>query len=113
MSLLEHLRLLQFGLRDVIEIAVVAFILYRLLLLIQGTRAVQMLLGIVVLLLVYAIAWVAKLGMLTFLLDIVFKYGAFAALIIFQPELRAGLAHLGQARVTRLFPSLEGNEVAD
>jgi diadenylate cyclase len=54
-----------------------------------------------------------KLSMITYLLGIVFTYGAFAALIIFQPELRAGLAHLGQARVTRFFRRLEASEVAD
>jgi diadenylate cyclase len=112
-SLLDQLRLLNPGPRDVIEILVVAFVLYRVLLLIQGTRAVQMLIGIVVLVLVYAIAWLVKLSMLTYLLELVFTYGAFAALIIFQPELRAGLAHLGQSRVTRLFRRMEEFEVAD
>ncbi len=111
--LLDQLRLLHPGPRDVIEILVVAFVLYRVLLLIQGTRAVQMLIGIVVLVLVYAIAWLAKLSMITYLLELVFTYGAFAALIIFQPELRAGLAHLGQSRVTRLFKRMEEVEVAD
>jgi len=110
---MEQLRLLHPGLRDVIEVLVVAFVLYRVLLLIQGTRAVQMLIGIVVLVFVYVTAWVAKLTMITYLLGLVFTYGAFAALIIFQPELRAGLAHLGQSRVTRLFRRMEQLEVAD
>jgi diadenylate cyclase len=109
----DQFRLLQPGARDVIEVLVVAFVLYRVLLLIQGTRAVQMLIGIVVLVLVYAVAWVAKLSMITYLLELVFTYGAFAALIIFQPELRAGLAHLGQSRVTRFFRRMEEVEVAD
>ena len=111
--MLEQFRLLQPGPRDVIEVLVVAFVLYRVLLLIQGTRAVQMLIGIVVLVLVYAIAWVAKLSMITYLLGLVFTYGAFAALIIFQPELRAGLAHLGQSRVTRFFRRMEEMEVGE
>ena len=76
-------------------------------------RSGPLLIGIVVLVLVYAIAWLAKLSMITYLLELVFTYGAFAALIIFQPELRAGLAHLGQSRVTRLFRRMEEVEVAD
>ncbi len=112
-SLLEQFRLLNFGARDAIEIALVAFVLYRILLLIQGTRAVQILVGIVVLVVAFALAWVAKLTMITYLLGLIFKYGVFALLIIFQPELRAALAHLGQARVTRFFRRLEENEVAD
>jgi len=112
-SILDQLRLLHPGPRDIIEVLVVAFVLYRVLLLIQGTRAVQMLIGIVVLVLVYAVAWATKLTMITYLLELVFTYGAFAALIIFQPELRAGLAHLGQSRVTRFFRRMEEVEVAD
>jgi diadenylate cyclase len=106
-SILDQVRLLHPGPRDIIEVLVVAFVLYRVLLLIQGTRAVQMLIGIVVLVLVYAVAWLTKLTMITYLLELVFTYGAFAALIIFQPELRAGLAHLGQSRVTRFFRRME------
>ena len=112
-SVFDQFRLLHPGPRDLIEVLVVAFVLYRVLLLIQGTRAVQMLIGIVVLVLVYAIAWLAKLTMITYLLELVFTYGAFAALIIFQPELRAGLAHLGQSRMTRLFRRMEELDVAE
>lgn len=114
MSILRQLHLLNPGWRDVVEIALVAFVLYRALLLIHGTRAVQMLVGIVVLVIVYAIAWMAKLTMITYLLGLVFTYGAFAALVIFQPELRQALAHLGQSPVTRLLARRMGAvEVAD
>jgi len=113
MELLAQLRLLQFGWRDVVEIGLVAFVLYRLLLLFRGTRAVQMLAGIAVLCVGYGAAWALKLTTITYVLEIVFKYGAFALLIVFQPELRAALAHLGQARVTHLFRRLEEEEVVD
>src|SRR4030095_15643 len=112
-SVLDQFRLLHPGPRDLLEIVIVAYVFYRVLLLIQGTRAVQMLIGIVVLVLVYAIAWLAKLTMITYLLELVFTYGAFAALIIFPPEVRAGLAHLGQSRVTRFFRRMEEVEVGD
>ena len=113
MNFLDQLRLLRPDWRDVIEVAIVAYVLYRALLLIQGTRAVQMLIGIVVLVFVYALAWLAKLTMITYMLGIVFTYGAFAALVIFQPELRAALAHLGQSRVTRFLRRMEESEVAE
>jgi diadenylate cyclase len=109
----EQIRLLRPDLRDLIEIALVAYVLYRILLLFHGTRAVQMLFGIAVLLLTYAVAWVLKLTMITYLLGLVFTYGAFAALIIFQPELRAALAHLGQSPVTRLFRRMDTGEVVE
>lgn len=113
MNFLDQIRLLQPDWRDLVEVAVVAYVIYRLLLLLHGTRAVQMLVGIVVLVLAFALAWIAKLTMITYLLGVVFKYGAFAVLVVFQPELRAALAHLGQARVTRFLRRLEASEVAE
>lgn len=113
MRILDQFRFLEFGWRDAIGIIVVAYVIFRLLLLIHGTRALQMLLGIIVLVLVYAVAWVLKLTMITYLLGLVFTYGVFAALVVFQPELRAALAHLGHSRLTRIFRRMEEAEVAD
>ncbi len=113
MSILDQFRFLHFGWRDAIEIAVVAYGFYRLLLLIHGTRAIQMLIGIMVLALAYALAWLFKFTMITYVMEFAFPYAAFAALIIFQPELRAALARLGQSRVTKFFRSIEVSSVAD
>jgi diadenylate cyclase len=111
-GIFQQLRLLDPDWKDLLEIAFVAFIVYRGLLLIHGTRAVQILAGIVVLVFSYALAYMLRLTMITYLLDAVFRYGVFALLIIFQPELRAGLAHLGQARA-RFFRRMEASEVAE
>jgi diadenylate cyclase len=94
----EHFRLLHPSWRDVIEVALVSFVLYRVFLLFQRTRAVRILLGLVVLVSVYALAYLLKLGMITTLLGLIFQYGAIALLIVFHPELRAALAHLGRTR---------------
>jgi diadenylate cyclase len=88
-------------------------VLYRVLLLFHGTRAIQLVAGIVVLLLAYAVAWVLRLTMITHLLGLVLPTGAIALLIVFQPELRAALAHLGQTPVSRLLHRMEASEVAD
>jgi diadenylate cyclase len=107
----EHFRLLHPGWRDVVEVALVSFVLYRVLLLFQRTRAVRILLGLVVLVMAYLAAYVLKLGMITSLLGWVFQYGAIALLIVFHPELRAALAHLGRTR--RFFPQLGDERIAD
>jgi diadenylate cyclase len=107
----EHFRLLHPGWRDVLEVALVSFVLYRVLLLFQRTRGMRILLGLVVLVLAYAVAYVLKLGMITYLLGLVFQFGAIALLIVFHPELRAALAHLG--RIRRLFPELGDETAAD
>ena len=113
MDFVEQLRGLTFGWRDALEIAFVAYLLYRGLLLVRGTRAVQILSGIVVLVVVYAIAVVLKLSMITYLLGLLFTYGVFAGIVIFQPEVRQALAHLGQSRLTRLLRGMAESEVAD
>lgn len=106
----EHFRLLHPDWRDFLEIAIVSVLLYRVLLLFQRTRAVRILLGLVVLVTTYLVAYVLKLNMITGLLGLVFQYGAIALLIVFHPELRAGLAHLGRTR--RFFPQLGDATVA-
>jgi diadenylate cyclase len=107
----EHFRLLHPGWRDVLEVALVSFVLYRVLFLFQRTRAVRILLGLAVLVMAYAVAYVLKLGMITYLLGLAFQYGAIALLIVFHPELRAALAHLGRTR--RFFTQLGDETVAD
>src|SRR5688500_8652052 len=107
----EHFRLLHPGWRDVLEVALVSFVLYRVLLLFHRTRAVRILLGLVVLVSAYALASLLRLGMISTLLGLMFQYGAIAVLIVFHPELRAALAHLGRTR--RLFAQLGNQAVAD
>jgi diadenylate cyclase len=88
----EHLRFLVPGFLDAIEILIVAYVIYRLLLFLAGTRALQILLGLVVLGLVYFAALVLKFTMIATLLGVAFTYGAFAAVVVFQPELRHALS---------------------
>jgi diadenylate cyclase len=107
------LRALHFDWRDGLEIGVVALVFYRVLLLIQGTRALQMLAGIVVLVGAYSVAAFLRLTMITYLLGLVFTYGAFALLVVFQPEIRAALAHLGKSQVTRFFKKTEHEPFED
>ncbi len=102
-SFLERISFLRPGLRDLIQIAVVAYIFYRLLLLWAGTRAIQMLIGLILLFAVYALAEILQLELIRYLLDIFFTYGVLAAVIIFHPELRNALSKLGQSRLWRYF----------
>ena len=113
MADLNTVRLIEFTWRDGLEIGVVALVFYRVLLLIHGTRALQILGGVAMLVAAYAIASLLQLTMITYLLGMVFTYGVFALLIIFQPELRAALAHIGQTPVTRFFKRVEQEPVAD
>jgi diadenylate cyclase len=113
MTELQELRLLHPGWRDLLEVVLVAYVLYRVLLLFHGTRTLQIVTGLAMLLAAYAAAWLLKLEMITYILGFVFQYGAIALLVVFAPELRAALAHLGQARFARLFRQMEQREVAE
>ena len=113
MSELAQLRLLHPGWRDVVEVLVVAYALYRVLRLFHGTRTLQIVTGLAMLLLIYAAAWLLKLEMITYVLGFVFQYGAIALLVVFAPELRSALAHLGQARFAGMFRAMQRGEVAE
>lgn len=111
--ILEELDLLRVGWGDVVQILIVAFLFYRVLLLIQRTRAMQILLGASGLAVAYAGAWLLDFTLITHMLEELFQYGAIAALVVFQPELRSTLARLGQSRMFRVFNRLEESEVVD
>jgi diadenylate cyclase len=99
--------------KDLLEILVVGAVIYRILLVLAGTRAIQMLLGLVLLVGIYFLSRVLQLGLIRYVLENLFEFGVIAALVVFQPELRAALAHLGQNRIRRLFNRLEETEVAE
>lgn len=112
-ALWEQVRFLGPGWLDLVEIVVVAALLYRILLLLQRTRAMQILLGMGLLGGTYLLARVLDFTLITYLLETLFQYGAIAALVVFQPELRSALARLGQSRMIRLFNKMEESAVVD
>lgn len=112
--MLEQIGFLAPDWKDLIEILIVAAVFYRILLLLAGTRAIQMLLGLLLLVGIYVLSRILVLDLLRSLLEYLFEFGAIAALVVFQPELRSALAHLGQNRLwRRFFSRLEGTAVAE
>ncbi|MCQ2455547.1 MAG: diadenylate cyclase CdaA [Clostridia bacterium] len=83
---------------DIIDIAVVAFLLYRTFVFLRETRAGQLVKGIIVLLVVYALATWWKLAVLQWLLSVVFNSAIVVFAIIFQPEIRRILERVGQTK---------------
>src|SRR5512140_3729850 len=98
-SMLEFFRFTPFSIRDCIDILLVAFIIYRLLLCMRGTRGVQMTLGIVTLLLFYWVTRFYRLTAVQWLLSNVLTYIVFAIIVLYQSEIRRGLAGLGQTSI--------------
>ncbi|HXH62552.1 MAG TPA: diadenylate cyclase CdaA [Gemmatimonadales bacterium] len=98
---------------DTVEILVVAFVIYRFLLFLVGTRAMQIVVGLVIISLAYAVASVAQFTMISEILRVVFAVAPFAAVVVFQPELRNALARLGQSRFMRAFTRGDRQSVAE
>lgn len=94
LNALAHVRLI-----DILDIVVVAFIVYWILLFIRGTRAVQILLGLLVLLAMFVLS--RRIGMVTFEWLVGNLLGSLIVVlvVIFQSEIRRGLAKMGQARI--------------
>jgi uncharacterized protein (TIGR00159 family) len=81
---------------DLLDILLVAFILYRIILLIKGTRAVQMLVGLIVLLLVYVASQIGELYTLNWLLENFLSSIILVIVVIFQNDIRRALIHVGR-----------------
>ncbi|MCE5173511.1 diadenylate cyclase CdaA [Paenibacillus profundus] len=84
--------------KDIIDILIVSFIIYKLLVLIRGTRAVQLLKGVFILVITWAISTWFDLYTLKWLMNQMFTFGVLAVVIIFQPELRRALEQLGRGK---------------
>jgi len=93
--------------RPAVEIGVIWFVFYYVLISIRGTRAIQVLKGLMVLFIAFFISQLLNLTTINWLLTKIFAISVIALLIIFQPELRRGLAHLGRNRFLAIFSRTE------
>src|SRR5678815_2556103 len=82
---------------DALDIAIVSFLLYELLLLIRGTRAVQMALSGGFLLLLYFLSQWLQLETVNWVIRNLAAYVVFAIIVLFQADIRRALAHFGRA----------------
>jgi diadenylate cyclase len=95
------------GWLDLVDILVVSILIYEVLKLIRGTRAVQMAIGVgFVVALFYGSRW-AHLETAHWLVRNLVAYLVFAAIVLFQSDIRRGLAHLGRAPFFRYFAKAE------
>jgi len=90
------------GITDILDILVVAYLLYHAIRLVRDTRAMQLVKGIAVILILYPIVSVLELMTLTFIIRNVIQWGILALAIVFQPELRRALEHVGRSKITAI-----------
>src|SRR6187397_1859641 len=95
------------GWADALDIAIVSFLLYELLLLIRGTRAVQMALSGGFLLALYLLSQWLQLETVNWVIRNLAAYVVFAIIVLFQADIRRALAHFGRAPFFRYFERAE------
>ncbi|HEY3120327.1 MAG TPA: diadenylate cyclase CdaA [Vicinamibacteria bacterium] len=98
---------------DIVDILLVAFIIYQLLQFIRGTHAVQMALGAFVLAVLYWSSQWADLQAVNWLLRTLLPYAGFGLIVIFQAEIRKALAQLGKTPFLGVFTAQKTGEVID
>jgi diadenylate cyclase len=96
--------------RDAVDILIVAFVVYFLLRLIRGTRAVQMVFGLIAILIVYWISELLQLVALRTVLTALIFYLPFAIIVLFSSELRRALAAFGRTPFFALFSGYRAEE---
>lgn len=102
-----------FRLLDFVDIAIVAFIFYRIIDLIRGTRAVQMLIGLAVVFLVYLSSQSFQLFTLNWILDTFLGSALLVVVVIFQNDIRRALARVGSGPFFGAERFLETEEVEE
>lgn len=84
---------------NIIDVLVVWFVIYELIMLLRGTKAVQLFRGIIVIIIIMAGSWYIGLNTVYWIMNQVINWGVIAMVIIFQPEIRRGLEHLGRGSI--------------
>ncbi|MEG1777440.1 MAG: diadenylate cyclase CdaA [Angelakisella sp.] len=87
---------------DILDIAIVAFLIYKLIGLVRETRAGQLVKGVLAILMLYVMADLFKFRMLETILRFILPYGVLVLLVLFQPELRKVLEQVGRTSISSL-----------
>jgi diadenylate cyclase len=104
---------LKFTIIDLIDVALVAFLFYRVLVLMKGTRSTQIVLGLFLLFAISFLAFWFRLEGLKWLITNIATVGILVLVIVFQPELRNALAQIGHNKLFRLFFRYEKGKTID
>jgi diadenylate cyclase len=88
-----------FTITDALDVIIVSFIIYNGIKLVRETRAGQLVKGIIILVLVWALSSYFRLYMLSMALNYFFQFGVIALFIVFQPEMRRVIEQIGRSKI--------------
>jgi diadenylate cyclase len=112
-NMLEYFSIPHLNWTALVDIAIVAALIYRVLVFIKGTRAVQMVLGLAFIVVFFYFSRWIRLETVSWMLTNILPYFVFAIIVIFQHEIRRALAQFGQASLFTGFSSINRNELYD
>lgn len=95
---------------SIIDILIVSFFIYHLLRIARGTRATELLKGILVIIFIKFMSSFFQLHTTEYIVDFVIQWSAIALIVIFQPELRRGLQHIGRGSIFSIRKKTDSSE---
>ena len=100
---------------DALDIAIVSYIVYKMIGFIRETRAMQLIRGLVIIIVAFFVSDIFNLYLLNWLLKSLFTMGLFAVVVLFQPELRRALEQVGRKNLmnTNSFRNIDKNKAVD
>ena len=105
--------LLTLQITDVLDILIIAFLLYKLLTLVRSTKAASLLKGLLVFFAVLALSYICQLNGIYYILSKMMEMGVLALIILFQPEIRRILEQMGSRRLIAFFSHSEAGNVME
>lgn len=104
-----------FRLEDALDIAIVSYIVYKMIGFIRETRAMQLIRGLVIIIVAFFVSDIFNLYLLNWLLKSLFTMGLFAVVVLFQPELRRALEQVGRKNLmnTNSFRNIDKNKAVE
>lgn len=85
------------NLTDLLDILVVWYVFYKLMMLVRGTKAIQLFKGVVIIVLIKVLSAWLGLHTVSWIMDQIINWGVIGIIVVFQPEIRRGLEHLGRS----------------
>ena len=109
----DYFPMIRFQLSDLLDIAILSFVIYKLLWMLRKTSSGRVMRGILIFLLAMFLSYTLDLTATSFVLDWVVELGILALVILFQPELRRLLEKMGSGRIGQVFASSKEPEGAE
>ena len=105
--------LMMLRVRDLLDMAIVGFVFYKILTLMKSTRAASLLKGVLVFLAALMLSYILQMRSITFIMRSLVSWGVLALVILFQPEIRRILEEVGSRRFIAFFSRTEAGTAVD